>query len=275
MSKKKSLFVCQQCGHSQPNWVGRCPACKEWDCMVEEVAPDAKAAGSRSSRGGEGVVPLSQVRAENAARLSTGVAELDRILGGGLVPGGTILIGGEPGIGKSTLLMQVANWLARKEGQLLYVTAEESALQLKLRAERLGAVSENLLVLAENNLDTIMEAIEKTQPAAVILDSVQMVYWERIGAAPGSVGQVRECAAALIAQAKRGDAPLFLVGHVTKDGSIAGPKVLEHMVDVVLQFEGDRFHSARILRAVTYFHDLTRVRTTPAGEYFLKTGYRG
>lgn len=250
MAKKKGLFVCQQCGHSQPNWVGRCPGCSEWNTLVEEAAPEAKAAGSRSSRGGQGVVPIHEVQAENAPRLSTGVAELDRILGGGLVPGGAILIGGEPGIGKSTLLMQVANWLARGGGKLLYVTAEESALQLKLRAERLGAVSPNLLVLAENNLDVILESIEKTRPAAVILDSVQMVFWERIGAAPGSVGQVRECAAALIAQAKRGAAPLFLVGHVTKDGTIAGPKVLEHMVDVVLQFEGDRFHAARILRAV-------------------------
>ncbi len=250
MAKRKSVFVCKECGQSSNNWVGRCPSCKGWDTFIEEVTMEAKAAGSRSSRGGIGIIPITEVTGESEARLSTGVEELDRILGGGLVKGGAVLIGGEPGVGKSTLLMQVAHWLTTQNHSILYATAEESAVQLKLRAERLSTTSDKLLVLAENNLDEIMKAIDASKPGVIILDSIQMVFWEKIGSAPGSVGQVRECAAALIAQAKRENIPLFLVGHVTKDGAIAGPKVLEHMVDVVLQFEGDRFHSARILRAV-------------------------
>lgn len=250
MARKKTQYVCQQCGHAAANWVGKCPACGQWDTMVEEPTEAAKSAGSRSSRGGRAAQPLAAVQAEDSPRIPTGVAELDRILGGGLVRGAAVLIGGEPGVGKSTLLMHVASWLAGAGLKVLYVTAEESAIQLKLRAERLGAVRDGLLVLAENNLEAINRAVGEARPDAIVLDSIQMVYWEAVASAPGSVAQVRECAAALIAAAKRDDTPLFLVGHVTKDGSLAGPKVLEHMVDVVLQFEGDRFHAARVLRAV-------------------------
>ena len=250
MAKKKTQYVCRNCGHAASNWTGKCPGCGQWDTLAEELTPEAKSAGSRSSRGGRAARPISEVTAENAPRVATGVAELDRILGGGLVRGAAVLIGGEPGVGKSTLLMHVASWLANSGMKILYVTAEESAIQLRLRAERLHAVSDNLLVFAENNLEEITKTIDAARADAIILDSIQMVFWDILGSAPGSVGQVRECAAALIAQAKRTDTPIFLVGHVTKDGAIAGPKVLEHMVDVVLQFEGDRFHAARILRAV-------------------------
>lgn len=252
MAKRKSIYVCSECGHSAKNWMGKCPSCNNWDTMIEELEQSEVTTGSRASRSlkKKGSVRIAQVEAEQGARFSTGVGELDCILGGGLVRGAAVLIGGEPGVGKSTLLMQAANWLSDVAGVVLYVTAEESLMQLKLRAERLSALSDNLHVLAENNIEEIQKVIEDEMPAVVILDSIQMVFWDIIGSAPGSVGQVRECAATLVAQAKRLDIPLFLVGHVTKEGSIAGPKVLEHMVDVVLQFEGDRFHAARILRAV-------------------------
>lgn len=250
MAKKKSQYVCSNCAHASANWVGKCPQCNAWNTLIEELTTAVKTAGSRSSRGGQSAQAITEVQAEVGVRLATGVNELDRILGGGLVRGAAILIGGEPGVGKSTLLMQVANWLAQTDLKILYITAEESAVQLKLRAERLNALNKNLLVFAENNLDEIMKTIDSVRADVVILDSIQMVFWEILGSAPGSVGQVRECAAALVAQAKRTNTPLFLVGHVTKDGTIAGPKVLEHIVDVVLQFEGDRFHAARVLRAM-------------------------
>ncbi len=220
--------------------------------MVEEKREDPSLRqGSRSNMGRSQAMPVTDITTDSNVRLATGSVTVDQILGGGLVAGSTVLIGGEPGVGKSTLLLQIAHALAASgDMSLLYVTAEESAMQLRLRAERIGGLSDNLLVLAENNLDDILAAVEKTGAGAVIVDSIQMVFWQELSSAPGSVGQVRECAAALIAQAKRRGSPIFLVGHVTKDGAIAGPKVLEHMVDVVLSFEGDRFHAARILRAV-------------------------
>ena len=252
MAKRKSIYVCTECGHRAKNWMGKCPGCSSWDTMVEELESAGVSVGSKAVRTekSRGSIVISEVVAESGARLSTGVKELDCILGGGLVKGATVLIGGEPGVGKSTLLMQAADWLSRVAGSVLYVTAEESLIQLKIRAERLGTLSDRLKVLAENNIEVIQRVIDEEKPNAVILDSIQMVFWDVIGSAPGSVGQVRECAATLVAQAKRLDIPIFIVGHVTKEGSIAGPKVLEHMVDVVLQFEGDRFHAARILRAV-------------------------
>lgn len=254
MAKRKTVFCCSDCGHKARTWVGKCPACGAWDTLVEEMdIPEDRRAGRigtdhRTPTGTGRPVPIREVRAEDAIRLATGVSELDRILGGGLVPGAAILIGGEPGVGKSTLLLQVARWIATAGMPVLYVTAEESAVQIRLRATRLDALTDNLYVFAENDLDLILAQAPET--GCMILDSIQMVFWRELGSAPGSVGQVRECAAALIAQAKRRGIPLFLVGHVTKDGAIAGPKVLEHMVDVVLSFEGDRFHAARILRAV-------------------------
>lgn len=254
MAKRKSVFSCSSCGHKARTWVGKCPACGGWDTLVEEMeVPEDRRAGRigkehRAPAGSAHPVPIREVKAEDAVRLATGVAELDRILGGGVVPGAAILIGGEPGVGKSTLLLQVARWIAEAGMSVLYVTAEESAIQIRLRAARLDALADNLYVYAENDLDLILA--QAAEAGCLILDSIQMVFWREMGSAPGSVGQVRECAAALIAQAKRRGIPLFLVGHVTKDGAIAGPKVLEHMVDVVLSFEGDRFHAARILRAV-------------------------
>ena len=252
MAKRKSVYVCSECGHKAKNWMGKCPSCNQWDTMFEELEKGEVNAGSRSVRSEKtkGSILITEVVADEGVRLSTGVKEVDCILGGGLVKGAAVLIGGEPGVGKSTLLMQAANWLSKVTGTVLYITAEESLIQLKLRAERLGTLSNNLKVLAENNIESIQHIIDKENPSVVILDSIQMVYWEVIGSAPGSVGQVRECAATLVAQAKRLNIPIFIVGHVTKEGSIAGPKVLEHMVDVVLQFEGDRFHAARILRAI-------------------------
>lgn len=250
MAKPKTIFSCRECGHNATRWLGRCPACGEWDTFDEERAtaePSRRSLATKETRNRP--VPLPEVEADDNARLTTGVDDLDRILGGGLVPGSAVLIGGEPGIGKSTLLLQVAHWLAKAGAKVLYVTAEESAMQVRLRAERLHCVEETLLALAENNLDAILESAEQCDCQALVIDSIQMVHWSELSSAPGSVGQVRECAAALIAQAKRRGVPVFLVGHVTKDGAIAGPKVLEHMVDVVLNFEGDRFHAARVLRA--------------------------
>lgn len=249
MSKRKTVFRCVECGYSSAKWLGRCPACNAWDTLAEEAAEPESGGGSRSPRGVAKPEPITAIVADTSARVLTGIGDFDRILGGGLVQGSAVLIGGEPGVGKSTLLLQLAHWLARGGLRALYVTAEESAMQLRLRGERLRCLHDNLLVLAENNLDNILAEIDASGAQAAIIDSIQMVYWSELGSAPGSVGQVRECAAALIARAKRGALPLFLVGHVTKDGAIAGPKVLEHMVDVVLGFEGDMFHAARILRA--------------------------
>ncbi|MHC4872588.1 MAG: DNA repair protein RadA [Planctomycetota bacterium] len=251
MAKKKTVFSCTECGHSAVKWVGKCPGCGLWDTLVEENVTAESSQASKSQLGDGCAQFIAEIRGEDIMRTSCGDTELDRILGGGLVAGSAVLIGGDPGIGKSTLLLQSANRIADlQEKPVLYVTAEESARQIKLRSERLGQVSENILILAENNVNNILKVCEGSNPSLIIIDSIQMVYWPEMSSAPGSVGQVRECASGLIAQAKRKNIPLFIVGHVTKDGSIAGPKVLEHMVDVVLYFEGDKHHSARILRAV-------------------------
>ena len=249
MPKPRVIFVCQHCGAQAPRWSGRCAECGEWNALVEEAAHPAQPAG-RPALDTQDPKPISEVEPVDEVRIRTDIAELDRVLGGGAVVGSAILVGGEPGIGKSTLLLQAADRAAASGRTALYVTAEESALQTKLRAGRLGVHSDRLLLVSETNLDLILKHIEKVRPALVVVDSIQMVYTPDLPSAPGSVGQLRECATRLVYLAKRQNVSTFLVGHVTKDGTIAGPRTLEHMVDTVLYFEGDRFHSFRLLRAV-------------------------
>lgn len=248
MAKTKTLFACQKCGCQAPKWLGKCPDCGEWNSMVEE--PELK--GSASSLPGEASKPirLSDVTRAAEQRLSCGISEFDRVLGGGLVSGSMVLIGGDPGIGKSTLLLQAASHLSRGAGTVLYVSAEESAEQIKLRATRMGVVAEELYLLAETGIERIATHIKAMKPKAVIIDSIQTVFTSALDSAPGSVSQVRESAGRLMTLAKGSGVPIFLVGHVTKDGALAGPRVLEHLVDTVLYFEGDCGHAYRILRAV-------------------------
>lgn len=235
-----------------PKWLGRCPDCGEWNTFVEEKEAPAKAAkeyrrGQTSSRS---PVPITQVSGQEEDRLAVGMPEFDRVLGGGIVPGSVVLIGGDPGIGKSTLLLQLSGKISAGSTTILYVTGEESTSQTRLRANRLGALSDNLYLLAETCLEDIIPHIEQLRPAAVIIDSIQTIYTQQLPSTPGSIGQVREVAAELMGLAKGWQIPIFLIGHVTKEGAIAGPKALEHMVDTVLYFEGERGHSFRILRAV-------------------------
>lgn len=254
MAKAKAVFVCQECGHESPKWLGRCPACSAWNTFVEErtaASPGPAAHTSHRSTCGE-VRPL-RLAGENSAaerRTATGLSEFDRVLGGGVVAGAVVLVGGDPGIGKSTLLLQVMDRLAERVGPVLYISGEESAQQVRLRAERLGTVSDDLLFLAETDLTALEEALERTHPKAVVVDSIQTIFHPDLPAAPGSVTQVRECAAALLRWGKTAEVPVFLVGHVTKSGELAGPRVLEHIVDTVLYFEGERQTSFRVLRAV-------------------------
>ena len=251
MAREKRRFVCQECGYATPRALGRCPGCKSWQSFAEEV--EVPAASSMSHRGiGQTTSrpePISQVTASDVERHLTGMAEFDRVLGGGIVPGSVILIGGDPGIGKSTLLLQASDALSRNYGDVLYVSGEESVSQTKLRATRLGVSSDTLYVLCENNLDQVEKHIKTFSPKVVIIDSIQTVYLPSIQSAPGSVTQIRECTGTLLATAKSQNLPIFLVGHVTKEGALAGPRVLEHMVDTVLYFEGERHHIYRVLRA--------------------------
>lgn len=250
MSKTTSRFVCQQCGHESPKWMGRCPECGEWNSLVEEaVIPVPKRPPARQAPvSGAQPVRLVDVSVETLPRLSTGIGELDRVLGGGIVPGSLVLLGGDPGVGKSTLLTQVADILSQ-EHSVLYVSGEESAHQIKLRAKRLGVTGVNLYVLAETRLETILAHIGSLQPALVIVDSVQTTQTDELESAPGTVAQVRACGVALQRVAKEQGIAVFLVGHVTKEGALAGPKALEHLVDTVLTFEGDPHLNYRILRA--------------------------
>jgi len=248
MAKTRTVFVCQQCGSQQARWLGRCPDCSAWDSLVEEVARSSRGPTS-SAAGGAAPQPLATVQSPEQGRLSTGLAELDRVLGGGIVAGSVVLVGGDPGIGKSTLLLQACHGLSLQGLRVLYVTGEESLTQMKLRAERLGLHADGLLALAETNVDAVAAEIKATHPDFAVVDSIQMVYRPEIGSAPGSVSQVRESASQLVRLAKADGIPLALIGHVTKQGSIAGPRVLEHMVDTVLYFEGDQYHSYRLLRA--------------------------
>lgn len=246
---KKTVFFCQNCGHEESKWLGQCPACKEWNTFVEERITVSKSAAVKERAEVE-LVPLSQVKTQDQERISTNIGELDRVLGGGIVPGSLILVGGDPGIGKSTLLLQMCRELAQTEKKVLYISGEESLRQIKLRAQRMGEFTDHLLLLCETNLELIKNVIEKEKPETVIIDSIQTMYSEEVGSAPGSVSQVREATNTLMQLAKGLCITIFIVGHVTKEGTVAGPRVLEHMVDTVLYFEGDRHASYRILRGV-------------------------
>ena len=246
--KPATVFACTACGAQSPQWLGRCPECGGWNTLAEEREALRASAGTPAT--GSAPVRLSDVSASELPRLPTGIADMDRVLGGGLVPGSIVLLGGEPGIGKSTLLLQVAARLAERVGEVLYVSAEESAQQVRMRASRLGAAPPGLLLLAETNLDAILEAARAGRYAAVVVDSIQTIALPAAGAAAGSVTQVRACATALQSFAKTTGVPVFLIGHVTKDGTLAGPKTLEHLVDAVLSFEGERFHAQRVVRAL-------------------------
>jgi DNA repair protein RadA/Sms len=243
MAQAALKFACSECGQSTGRWLGRCPGCGSFGTLVEESAAPTRAKGAAPRP----VLRLVDVEAEDAKRISTGVSELDRVLGGGLVPASLVLVGGEPGVGKSTLLLMALAAMS-KEHRALLVTGEESAAQVKLRAARLGG-AERVEILAETDLDVICATLEEARPAVCVIDSVQTLYSSEIGSAPGSVAQVREASARLLRVGKESGVALFLVGHVTKDGAVAGPRVLEHLVDCVLQFEGDRYHAHRVLRA--------------------------
>ena len=249
MSKTKLQYVCQNCAYASPKWLGKCPSCGEWNTFVEELQAAPQSGAVRRASPPVAPIPVTQIPDSKEARIPTGRGELDRVLGGGLVPGSLVLVGGEPGVGKSTLLAEVCGVLANDGRTVLYVSAEESAAQIKLRAQRLGVTSPQLLVLAETDLEAILAAAEQTQPQALVIDSIQTVHTPSLPSAPGSVAQVRESTAELLRFAKGTGTAVLLVGHVTKEGQIAGPRVLEHIVDTVLYFEGDRQHAYRILRA--------------------------
>ena len=250
MAKLKSKFVCQECGYETAKWLGRCPSCEEWNTFVEEF--ESKGNDPKSQRGiSKGVIEkINNITSTKKERISTGSMEMDRVLGGGIIKSSLILVGGDPGIGKSTLLLQVADHAAKQELKVLYVSGEESGEQIKIRADRLGIGDGELYVLAETNIDIIIEYVEKEKPDLLVLDSIQTIYSPQVASAPGSVTQVREVTSMVMGMTKTRNMATFIVGHVTKSGAIAGPRVLEHMVDTVLYFEGERHFSYRILRAV-------------------------
>jgi DNA repair protein RadA/Sms len=252
MPKAKTHFVCQSCGYQAPKWLGRCPGCQEWNTfveerMVEEKIPERDLLGFET----EAVpTPITEIVSEEKERLQVGIAEFDRVLGGGIVFGSVVLVGGDPGIGKSTLLLQMMSHLASNGKKILYVSGEESLQQTKMRADRLGVSSPQLFVVSETSLEKILQDIQTLRPSAVVVDSIQTIYSSELPSTPGSISQVREASSRLLYLAKHLSIPVFLVGHVTKEGFIAGPKVLEHMVDTVLYIEGEANHAFRILRAV-------------------------
>lgn len=271
MAKSQTQYECQSCGYSATKWLGRCPDCGSWNSFVEEKRIQAASKSRRTARVSAQAFPLSEVPVETASRIQTHNGEFDRVLGGGIVPGSLILLGGEPGIGKSTLILQVAQALGEQGRRVLYVSGEESAQQIRLRADRLAfgssssrgdsperqssrvdAIKRNnqIFVLAESNLERILAAVEEVKPTELVIDSIQTTYSEDLDSAPGSISQVRHVAAQLLGIAKNFGIPVFLIGHITKDGTLAGPKTLEHIVDAVLYFEGERHHNHRIVRAV-------------------------
>lgn len=251
LAKAKTRFVCQECGYETPKWMGKCPSCNQWNTLVEEVVvksnPKHTGIGQGSSQSPE---KITSVQTKEESRMLTAMPEFNRVMGGGIVPGSLVLIGGDPGIGKSTLLLQISNQLAQKDISVLYISGEESTRQTKLRADRLGVTSEQLYVLSETNLQLISNQIDQLAPAFIVIDSIQTIFKDEVTSAPGSVAQVRECTSELMRIAKTKHVPIFIVGHVTKEGAIAGPRMLEHMVDAVLYFEGERHHTFRILRGV-------------------------
>ena len=254
MAKQKSLFVCNSCGYETSGWMGKCPSCQSWNTLVEERVPSAAAAQSKPSMrqgwiGGKEVVPLSEVSESEEARYASGIGELDRVLGGGFVTGSLVLVGGDPGIGKSTLLLQVSN-LAKTKGSVLYVSGEESKTQIRMRATRLAIETGHITLCTQTSFEEVAETIAALKPSLCIIDSIQTLFSEEITSAPGSVSQVREVTAGLLRLAKSLLITIVLVGHVTKDGALAGPRVLEHMVDTVLYFEGENSSPYRMLRAV-------------------------
>ncbi len=250
MAKIKTKFVCQECGYETAKWFGKCPSCGEWNTLVEEI--ESKASDTKSQRGiSKGKIEkIQNITSSKKDRISTGSKEMDRVLGGGIIKSSLVLVGGDPGIGKSTLLLQVADHVSKKNLKVLYVSGEESGEQIKLRADRLGLGEGELYILSETNIDIIKEFVEKEEPDLLILDSIQTIYSPEVVSAPGSVSQVREVTAIVMRMTKVRDMASFIVGHVTKSGAIAGPRVLEHMVDTVLYFEGERHFSYRILRSV-------------------------
>lgn len=247
---KTTVFFCQSCGYESSKWMGQCPGCKEWNTFVEETVDKKSVGKTRAAVSDTKPVPLSAIEASTDERVSTQMSELDRVMGGGIVSGSLVLVGGDPGIGKSTLLLQVCRNLAAQKIDVLYISGEESLQQIKIRAQRVGFFEDSLHLLCETNLDTIRSVIDREKPQIVVIDSIQTMYSEDVGSAPGSVSQVREATSVLMQIAKGMNITIFIVGHVTKEGVVAGPRVLEHMVDTVLYFEGDRYAAYRILRGV-------------------------
>ncbi len=250
MKPLKTAFFCQDCGHQSPKWLGKCPACGAWNRFVEEEEPVSVSGKEADLSFNTPPLPIDEIAAEEGDRIVSGIDEVDRVLGGGVVGGSVILVGGEPGIGKSTLLLQILQHLAARGSKVLYVSGEESAKQIRLRGQRIGALSGNLLVLTEISIEKITQHFREVKPSILVVDSIQTTYSANLSSAPGSVGQVREGAQQFVLLAKKTGVPVFIIGHVTKDGAIAGPKILEHMVDTVLYFEGDSGHPYRIIRAI-------------------------
>ena len=249
MGKNLTRFICRECGHESIKWLGRCPSCGNWNSLMEESVPSRQVTGARN-KGKASPTLLSEIALTRMNRYSTGIGEFDRVLGGGMVPGSIVLLGGDPGIGKSTLLLQAADYIGRRDRRVLYLSGEESAGQIRLRADRLGIESSAIYFLNDQNIDSLAGYLQELTPDLVIIDSIQTVYSDNLTSIPGSVSQLRECTARITELAKKSDRVFFLIGHVTKEGALAGPKVLEHMVDVVIYFEGEKHFPFRLLRGI-------------------------